>query len=1280
MKSVQSQISHRKDVKLEFDRYEQKLSKMRKRKDSGPSPQRLERNEQKLHKARVALQTVTFDLYRVFAKYESERDTMLNGELEMVRQVMHNFYAKNADATNFTIPEEVDRSIVDSRAEQLFKSMVEKEVEQDALKLLPSSSTNNNAPPLFTLAADGVHSPAGFSPAVPSALVPTKPVVTILASSVPGPGGEKQTPTHSTDTSSGPERDSAEEDELSEKLKTIQLSRPSIPPVKVYRLGRPVAMPLSGESSSFPVPRDSCETSAMQAAGETQSVAAAMSAEKTAFVAQSDGAYGYGRGQAALRIDEMRANDFPQMRGSVYLDHAGATMYSKTQLDAAFQELQSGLFTNPHSAAGDANAESTTARIESVRRQVLAFFSASEEEYTLIFTSGATAALKLVGESFPWTKDSTFAHSMDSHTSVLGIRGYAGARGSKIKCVSLDELEQIKRDISDDAAFSAETTSTEPSETTVTSLFAYPAECNFSGVRHSLSLVDKIRDGNWNNSNEGLAQTKWLVLVDAAKYVATSRLDLSVHHPDFVVLSFYKIFGYPTGLGALIVRKSALSYMKKNFHGGGTVRSILAGRNFVVPRGLDGSGDESARFADGTQSFLSILALRHGIEQVGILGMANISAHTAALRKLLVDKLSSLKHWNEHPICEIYGNTRDEPKIQSQGPIIACNFLRCDGSYVGYSEVHKLAEIHGIHLRTGCFCNPGACQHYLGLKVANLMSNIAAGHVCGDDIDIVNGLPTGAIRVSLGYMSTFEDVAAFVDFASKYFVCRVAPEQEPEAMTRTSSPRILSPQFAKGPYLCKVTLFPIKSCAGMVVDAWPIGSRGLLFDREFAIVDLSTGNALTVKTVPELCFLHPVIDLGHQTLTLSYRNPGKPEAQPSAATQSSSESQTPSFTIPLRADIATTKPQDEDNPRSMRVCADLCKGRDVGAEVSQWLSSCLGRQCGLVRVSSNHLRAAQVTRPKKPSDSSETQGPETATPDESTKDGAPAIGFANQAQYLLLSRQSIAHFDSALRAVDSSASISEDAFRANLIVDGCGAFEEDKWQRLQIGGGAFDVSGPCSRCAVINLDPRTGHQRCNLSDMVSCAGGALVATRVFPKPQARPHPSDKMPNPQVFFDMTVGGAPTGRITFELFADKVPKTAENFRALCTGEKGVGRSGKPLHYKGSSFHRVIPNFMCQGGDFTRGNGTGGESIYGEKFPDENFLLKHKGEGILSMANAGPNTNGSQFFICTVETSWLDGKHVVFGRVVDGMDVVKAIEAVGSQSGQTKKPVVVANCGEL
>ncbi len=201
-----------------------------------------------------------------------------------------------------------------------------------------------------------------------------------------------------------------------------------------------------------------------------------------------------------------------------------------------------------------------------------------------------------------------------------------------------------------------------------------------------------------------------------------------------------------------------------------------------------------------------------------------------------------------------------------------------------------------------------------------------------------------------------------------------------------------------------------------------------------------------------------------------------------------------------------------------------------------------------------------------------------------------------------------------------------------------------------------------------------------LKSMLTATLGAVLSVALLAVPAIGQGTATEAVSSTVYFDIEIDGTPAGRVEFGLFGNTVPKTAKNFRALCTGEMGEGKSGKPLHYKGSSFHRVIPGFMCQGGDFTRGNGTGGESIYGEKFADENFKLKHDSPYLLSMANAGPNTNGSQFFITTALTPWLDGKHVVFGRVTKGEEIIKAVEKLGSQSGRTRSKITIADCGEV
>lgn len=313
-------------------------------------------------------------------------------------------------------------------------------------------------------------------------------------------------------------------------------------------------------------------------------------------------------------------------------------------------------------------------------------------------------------------------------------------------------------------------------------LFAFPSECNFSGLRFSLDLANLIKE-NSERILEGSPFCKghWIVLIDAAKGCTTCPPDLSKYAVDFVVISFYKLFGYPTGLGALVVQNDAARLMKKTYFSGGTVAASFADMDFVRRR----EGIEEL-FEDGTISFLSIASIRHGFKILNSLTPSMMSRHIAALTIYVKKMLLGLRHENEANVCIIYEGHTSKLVCHESGSIVSFNLKRPDGSWFGYSEVEKLASLSGIQLRTGCFCNPGACAKYLGLSHLDLLSNLEAGHVCWDDNDIIQGKITGAVRVSFGYMSTYEDAKKFIDFITSSFVSK-PNKSENWNMLRTKS-------------------------------------------------------------------------------------------------------------------------------------------------------------------------------------------------------------------------------------------------------------------------------------------------------------------------------------------------------------------------------------------------------------------------------------------------------------------------------------------------------------
>jgi molybdenum cofactor sulfurtransferase len=441
------------------------------------------------------------------------------------------------------------------------------------------------------------------------------------------------------------------------------------------------------------------------------------------------------------RLDELRASEYRRLDAQqhVYLDYTGGSLYAESQLRDHAALLSERVLGNPHSA--NPTSASMTELVEQTRRALLRWFNA-DGKYTVIFTQNATAALKHVGESYPFRPGGRYLLTADNHNSVNGIREFAVAKGAGVAYASLTTPElRVDR-------ARLRTLLDEPA--TGSKLFAFPAQSNFSGVKHPLDLVEEARRAGWD------------VLLDAAAFVPTNRLDLRACTPEFVSISFYKMFGYPTGVGALLVRKSAMAKLQRPWFAGGTVNfATVEGRHHILAPG-------EAGFEDGTLNYLAIPAVEVGLRYLASVGVDTIQTRVRCLTGWLLSSLLALRHSNGRPMVRIYGpvTTKD------RGGVVTMNFYDPDGHLIDYRRVEELAARERISLRTGCFCNPGAGEAAEGITEGDFADALAqtADMTLPRFLQIIthrDGKSAGAIRVSFGIASNFADVSRFAQFAAR---------------------------------------------------------------------------------------------------------------------------------------------------------------------------------------------------------------------------------------------------------------------------------------------------------------------------------------------------------------------------------------------------------------------------------------------------------------------------------------------------------------------------------
>lgn len=440
-------------------------------------------------------------------------------------------------------------------------------------------------------------------------------------------------------------------------------------------------------------------------------------------------------------FSEIRRREHLRLDASaeVYLDYTGAGLYPSSLVAQHAESLAASVLGNPHSASP--SSLRSTALVERCRRRVLSFFNASPDEYAVVFTANASQALKLVGESYPFEGGGRLLLTFDNHNSVLGIREFARHAG-----VSAEYVPIVPPDmrVDEGALFGALDRGGAKR-----GLFAYPAQSNFSGVQHPFEWIERAQQRGWD------------VLLDGAAFVPTNRLDLGRWHPDFVVMSFYKMFGYPTGVGALLARHSALRRLRRPWFAGGTitVASVQADRHYLAPGGT--------AFEDGTVNFLAFPAIELGLDFIESVGVDEIHRHVEDLTVPLLEALLGLRHDNGQRVVVVYGPTT----VDRRGGTVAFNFIDRKGEVVDPAVVERLAAQARISLRTGCFCNPGAGEVSLGISKSELDACFRAmpQRMSFDEFrHCIVGKGTGAVRVSLGIASNMSDVRVMERFARRF--------------------------------------------------------------------------------------------------------------------------------------------------------------------------------------------------------------------------------------------------------------------------------------------------------------------------------------------------------------------------------------------------------------------------------------------------------------------------------------------------------------------------------